>query len=636
MGLGIQPVLAQGVSKREIGNQIIENLADADPADRELIQRYTNSRGASFSDFLGDGSILISTRFGQTNQLHQVKMPGGARQQLTFFDEPVAGARSVPGTSTILLSKDRGGDEWFQLYSQKLGPLGLTGTRISLTEDGTRNASAVLSRDGKTLLWSRSRKGSGDADVMIADPSRPETRRVLVPGDGALAARDIADDGTHALIGRSISIGESKLWLLDMTSGQRTEINPTAGRVAYEGGQFSADGKSILTVSNQGSDTRRLVRIDLGTGKMTALSTQSAWDVEDFAMSHDRSMIAYGVNEDGYSTLYLLDLRSSKPRRIDGLPKGVIGNFHFSADGKSLGVTLTTATAPSDVYVINTQTLKAVRWTQSELGDIDPESLVEPGLLRFSSFDGRVIPAFIYRPKSVSGKLPVVIEIHGGPEGQSRPGFNTRAQMRVAALGAAVILPNVRGSTGYGQTYLDLDNGDKREDSVKDIGALLDWIAAQPDLDPNRIIVYGGSYGGYMSLASMTFYSDRLLGGVELFGISNFISFLENTEAYRRDLRRVEYGDERDAAMRAVFERISPLANIARITKPMLVMQGWNDPRVPKSESDQVVAALRAKGLDVAYVQFKDEGHGFRKKINVDREREAELTFMKRLFAAKP
>ena len=276
------------------------------------------------------------------------------------------------------------------------------------------------------------------------------------------------------------------------------------------------------------------------------------------------------------------------------------------------------------------------RWTQSELGGLDPATLAEPRLVRFESFDGLSVPAFVYRPTNVAAgvRTPVVMDIHGGPESQTRPGWNPGAQLMADTLGATIILPNVRGSDGYGTQYLNLDNAEKREDSVKDIGALLDWIAAQPDLDKDRVAVYGQSYGGYMSLAVMTHYSDRLVGGVERYGISDFTTFLTNTEAYRRDNRRAEYGDERDPAMQAVFARINPLANVSRISKPMLVMQGANDPRVPQSESDQVVAGIRRSGVEAWYVVFADEGHGFQKKPNNDLRREVETVFLRRLFGA--
>jgi dipeptidyl aminopeptidase/acylaminoacyl peptidase len=306
----------------------------------------------------------------------------------------------------------------------------------------------------------------------------------------------------------------------------------------------------------------------------------------------------------------------------------------FSPDKTKLAFAVSTATSASDVWTWDVTGTGLTRWTTSELGGLDPAKLAEPQLVRFESFDGESIAALVYRPAGVAAdvRTPVIMDIHGGPESQTRPSWNVGAQYFAGVLGATVILPNVRGSTGYGRRYADLDNAEKREDSVKDIGALLDWIATQPNLDKNRVAVYGQSYGGYMSLAVSTHYADRLVGSVERYGISDFASFLKNTEAYRRDNRRAEYGDERDAKMQAVFKRIAPLANVAKITKPMLVMQGANDPRVPKSESDQVVAGIRANGVETWYVVFADEGHGFLKKPNNDLRREVETVFLRKLF----
>jgi dipeptidyl aminopeptidase/acylaminoacyl peptidase len=309
----------------------------------------------------------------------------------------------------------------------------------------------------------------------------------------------------------------------------------------------------------------------------------------------------------------------------------------FSPDGRKLGFSLSGATTAGDVWSWDVPGRALSRWTRSELGGIDAATLAEPKLIRFRSFDGQSVPAFVYRPKKARPGLrtPVIIDIHGGPEAQTRAAWNPGAQYFADTLGATVILPNVRGSEGYGKTYLNADNGPKREDSVRDIGALLDWIGRQPDLDAKRVAVYGQSYGGYMSLASMTLYSNRLVGGVERYGISDFNTFLTNTEAYRRDNRRAEYGDERTPEMKAVFARINPLANLNKIGKPMLVMQGANDPRVPQSESDQVVAGLRRNGVETWYVLFADEGHGFLKKPNNDLRREVETVFLRKLFAPR-
>ncbi|KQV62874.1 MULTISPECIES: S9 family peptidase [unclassified Caulobacter] len=620
------PVLAQSVERREIGNQILENVPVAPPAIRESLARYQNARSAAFDDWAAGGGMIIATRFGNTNQLHVVAAPGADRSQITFYDEPVSSAHTLPD-GKILFSKDTGGDEWFQLFVRDAD-----GKVVQLTQPGTRNQSPAWSKDGSVLVWSRAVKGSADYDVLMRDPAAPDGTKVIYKGQGQVSPIAVSPDGKAVLLGRYLSINESRYWLLDVATGKLTELSP-GKKVAYSGGIFTPDGKSILTLSDEGSDFARLVQIDLATGAKLSLSGERPWDVEDFALSDDGRILAYVVNEDGYSKLVVQDFRTRRALPQPELPAGVVSDIAFSPDGSKLGFSLATPTAASDAWSWGVTDAKLERWTASELGGLDAKALTAPELVRFPSFDKRSIPAFVYKPKRAAGaRAPVIIDIHGGPEGQSRPTFNAFHQHTVAELGAAVIVTNVRGSTGYGKTYLNLDNAEKREDSVKDIGALLDWIKTQPDLDSNRVVVYGQSYGGYMSLAVMTRYSDRLAGGIERYGISNFVSFLQNTEAYRRDLRRAEYGDERDPKMLKAFETISPMNNVSKITKPMLVMQGWNDPRVPKSESDQVVAKLRGQGVETWYVQFKDEGHGFLKKANNDRRREVETQFLRKVL----
>ena len=623
----------QRVATRQIGTARLENVPEIPAEVRAAVQRYQNYRSATFQDWLPDGGMLITTRFGATNQLHRVAAPSRARVQLTFHDEPVAGAQTIPGRDAFIYSRDTGGDEWFQIYSRGLSG----GGALQLTEPGTRNQSATLSRDGRLLVWSRATRGSGDYAILAADPMNPSSRRVVWQGTGAVGPTDISADNRQVLIARGISNRETRLSILNLASGQVRELPwSTATPARYEDPRFVRGGRAILAITDADSDVRRLVEIDLANGERRIVSPESRWDVEDYDLSADGRVLAYAFNEDGFSRVVVQDFvtRRALPQP-QGLPRGVLTGLEFSPDGRRLAIGITNATSAGDVWTFDLAGRGGVtRWTQSELGDLDPARLAEPELIRFTSFDGLSVPAFVYRPRGVAAnaRTPVIIDIHGGPEAQTRPGWNPGAQYFADVLGATVILPNVRGSDGYGTRYLNLDNAERREDSVRDIGALLDWIGRQPNLDARRVAVYGQSYGGYMSLAVMTHYSDRMVGGVERYGISNWISFLQNTEAYRRDNRRAEYGDERNPEMRAVFERISPLNNIRRITRPMLVMQGANDPRVPQSESDQVVRELRQNGVETWYVLFADEGHGFQKKPNNDLRREVETMFLRRLF----
>jgi dipeptidyl aminopeptidase/acylaminoacyl peptidase len=336
------------------------------------------------------------------------------------------------------------------------------------------------------------------------------------------------------------------------------------------------------------------------------------------------------VNEAGVSKLYLLNTAAREAKPQAGIPVGVIGNLKWHENNRDLAFSLDSARSALDVYSLDATSGEVSRWTESELGGLNPQELAEPELIRWKSFDGREITGFYFRPPAqFTGKRPMIIDIHGGPEGQMRPGFLGRRNYFLNEMSVAIIFPNVRGSSGYGKSFLKLDNGLLREDSVRDIGALLDWIAEQPELDASRVMVTGGSYGGYMTLAVAMHYADRIRCALDVVGISHFGTFLKNTEDYRRDLRRVEYGDERDPEMAAFFDRISPLNGAERITKPLFVVQGGNDPRVPLSEAEQIVARVKQEGTPVWYLMARDEGHGFRKKNNQDFQFYATVLFVR-------
>lgn len=630
-GPALARAAAQPVVKRQQGTLTLENVPETPAEIREGLRRYQNARSAFFDDWLDDGSMLISTRFGQTSQLHRVAAPGADRHQLTFFDEPIGAASAVPRSrDRFVFSKDTGGNEYFQFYLA-----GLTGPEKAITTAGTRNESLTFSRDGRRVAWAEVGKGDGNYTLRVADfdaATGPKPGGESLKLTGATSPVAFSPDGKRLLLQRYISASSSKLFLWEPGSPLKA-VNPTTEEVAYQGGVFTADGRSILAVSNQGYEFLRLVEIDLSSNSISPITPGDlAWDVESFALSDDGKLLAYSINEGGRSRVIVRELRGRRTLPQPSLPVGVLTALDFSPDGKALAIGLNTATSPADVWSWDLKRAELTRWTVSESGGLDPAMLVEPELAKFRSFDGLEVPAWVYRPAARKGQAPVIIDIHGGPESQSRPGFNSRIQYWAAELGAAVIVPNVRGSDGYGKTYLALDNAEKRQDSVRDIGALLDWIATQPDLDKNRVVVYGGSYGGFMVLASLAAYNDRLAGAIDIVGISNFTTFLTNTEGYRRDLRRAEYGDERTPAMKAVFDRISPLNLAGKMTKPLFVIQGRNDPRVPWTEAEQIVARVRANGGDVWYMLAGDEGHGFKKKQNIDAQREAETLFLRKVF----
>ncbi len=339
--------------------------------------------------------------------------------------------------------------------------------------------------------------------------------------------------------------------------------------------------------------------------------------------------MAYVTNEDGVSALHLIDPVTGTARPTPTLPVGIIGGLQWHRNNRDLGFTISSAHSPQDVYSLNVATQSVDRWTESETGGMDPRTFAEPRLVHWKGADGLTISGFVYRPPAkYTGKRPVIIDIHGGPEGQWRPGFLGRMNYFVDQQGVAIIFPNIRGSTGYGKTFVAADNGVKRMDAYHDIGALFDWIAAQPDLDASRVMVTGGSYGGHMTLVTATLYADRITCALDVVGMSDLATFLEHTESYRRDLRRVEYGDERDTSVRAWMERTAPLNNADKITKPLFVVAGANDPRVPKSEADQVVGAVKQHGTTVWYLVGTDEGHGFAKKKNQDYQQYATVAFV--------
>jgi dipeptidyl aminopeptidase/acylaminoacyl peptidase len=623
VGASAQP---QSSGRIQRGALILENVPETPPDVSDRLRQYVNTRSASFADWLPNGGILIITRFGDTGQIHAVDQPMGARRQLTFFEERVAGASVRPGTDTIVFTRDVGGNENFGGYM--LDPA--TGRAVLFTEPGTRNQSFVFSDDGAEVAWSYVPANEPNYDVYVGNPSNPNARRRALDGEGAIGPVDYSADGSKLLLQRYISIAESQLFVMDIASGAQTRLAPDI-TVSFSGGEFTPDGRDVITLSDEGSQFMRLARIDLATGARQAISPDLGWGIEEFDLSPDGRTIAYVVNEAGRSQLRLMDARTQRPLAAPSLPAGIVSGIEFSPDNRRIAFTLNSATAPGDVYSWDLRARALTRWTASETGGIPQATFVEPELVRWRSFDEREITGFLYRPRT-PGPHPVIISIHGGPESQFRPGFSSTIQYWVNELGVAVIAPNVRGSDGYGRDFLALDNGPRREDSVRDIGALLDWIETQSSLDKSRVIVYGGSYGGYMVLASMTHYNDRLAGAVDIVGISNFGTFLENTSGYRRDLRRAEYGDERDPEMRAVFDRISPLNSISRVNKPIFVIHGLNDPRVPVSEAEQVYAAVRRNGGEAWLMIANNEGHGFQRRENQEAQREAETLFFRRVL----
>ena len=617
---------------RPTENLIVEGIPEIPAGLADEVRRYTEARSAAFVGWHPTHvEMLIGTRFGNTAQIHEVRMSGGARRQLTFFAEPIGAADWDPRDGKFFLfTRDTGGNEFGQMYRLDVA----TGD-VTLLSDGGRsqNGGWVWDRAGERIAYSSTRRNGADRDIWVVDPRDPATDRLVVENaGGGWSVLDWSADGTKLLVGESLSVNKSRRWLVDVATGAKTRLDEDGPEdVAWGGGSFTPDGSSIWTTTDKDFQYARLVKWTPASGGIEVMAADIPWEVEGFDVSEDGKSVCFITNEAGVSRARVLDTATGQHRLIAGLPEGVIAGGEWHADGRHLALSVGSARSTSDVYVWDAVAgAPAIRWTESELGGLVADTLVEPRAIDWQSFDGLKIRGFLYPAAArFTGRRPVIINIHGGPEGQSRPIFQGRNNFFMSELGVALIFPNVRGSTGYGKAFVKLDNALKREDSVRDIGALLDWIATRPDLDPDRVMITGGSYGGFMTLACATTYDERIRCALDVVGISHFTTFLKNTESYRRDLRRVEYGDERVPEVAEFFERIAPLNNAGRITKPLFVVQGANDPRVPASEAEQMVAKVRGNGGPVWFLNAKDEGHGFRKKPNMDFQFYATVMFVR-------
>lgn len=629
------------------GNLVMQDVPEIPAEIVNDLNRFQNVRSGSFRAWTADGQgIYIATRFGDTDQLHRVDMPGGARHQLTFYSEPLGSVTTRPGAADLVITRDAGGSEFSQIFL--LNPE--TGEEEMLSDGESRNGAVTWDREGRRIAYQSTRRNGASNDVWLMDPEDPDAARVVLESpDGTWwGPTEFSASGSRMLATNYVSIADSRVHLVDLDSGEHSLL---AGGGAEQSSNyplaFDDEGDGFWLVTSQGDEFERLAWQSFAEGATPEIITGDIpWNVAGATISNDRLTIAFTINENGRTALYLLDTRTRNYRKVDGLPVGVAFGMTFSPDDSRLALSLNTSRSPSDTFVLELgrEPLdygRLQRWTYSEVGGLDTSAFRSPELISFPTFDevdgkAREIPAWIYKPVG-AGPFPVIVSIHGGPEGQARPFFSSTYQMWLKSLGVAIIVPNVRGSNGYGKTYLGLDNGFRREDSVKDIGALLDWIATQDELDADRVAVFGGSYGGYMVLASAVHFSDRLRAAVDIVGISSFVTFLENTQDYRRDLRRAEYGDERDPQMRAHLERISPVNNVEKIKIPMFVVQGENDPRVPVTEAAQMVEALREQGNLVWYMNALNEGHGYRKKENRDVYQQATVLFLREhLLPARP
>ncbi len=608
------PALAQSVEKPAA---LVADGIPPIPAKLAVKTRpYMEFRTAGFSGWHPtDKSMLISTRFANTAQVHRVAAPMADRKQLSFEVEPVPGASWAPKRGDVMVvQKDVGGSEFFQIYTLKNGQLTL------LTDGKSRNSLSAWSDDGELIAYSSTRRNGTDSDLYVMDPrDKGSDRMVAQVKGGGWAIGAFSPDKKSAVVAQYLSVTNVDLFWLDLANGKMTAIGDHSKDVAIGGAEFAPDG-TLWVVSDEGSEFQRLGTLDPKTGAFTPRGPGEKWDVDTFDISPDGRFIAYVTNEAGRARLKLLDPASNTVRTVENLPAGLISSLQI-ADWGEIGMTFSASTSAADAYSVNPATLAVTRWTESETGGLDVSKNVEPQLVEVKSFDGLKVSGFLFKPDAAKfpGKRPLIMSVHGGPEAQSRPGFQGRNNYLLNELGIALFYPNVRGSTGYGKTFVGLDNGPfKREDSVKDMGAFLTALAKDPALDATRFGLTGGSYGGYMCYAAAVQYAAKLRATNCIVAISNFVTFLENTQSYRRDLRRVEYGDERDPKQREKLLAISPLTRVAEMSKPMMVVTGGNDPRVPASEADQLVKAIRAKGGTAWHLLGTNEGHGFAKKENQD------------------
>lgn len=581
--------------------------------------RFLNVRLVSSPSPSPDGSsVAFLYDLTGVPQVWSVPVQGGWPDQLTFFTERVSFVEHSPNGNRLVFGMDAGGNERQGLYS--LTPDGEESMPLE-TDPEVIHAWGAWSPDGSRIAYASNRRDQRFFDIYVR-PLDGEARMILQQ-DGTNAATAWSPDSRHLLVSRAHSNLNNDLYLLDLESGETRLLTEHDGEAEYTSACFAGED-TLLLISDQDREFLAPARIDLRSGELSFID-EPEWDTEQLTATADGRAIAYALNENGYGRLSLLV--DGETVEVTNLPDGVVDGLKLSTDGSMLVFTLHAPTLGANVWAVDTTTGVARQVTNASRAGIPRSALSEPRLVRYPSFDGLEIPALLYVPQGARRPAPVVVHVHGGPESQARPVFNPTIQYLVHR-GFAVLAPNVRGSTGYGKAYTHLDDVRRRMDSVADLEAAARWLVGSGTATPDRIAIMGGSYGGFMTLAAVTAYPELWAAAVDTVGIANFVTFLENTGPWRRKLREAEYGSlEED---REFLEDISPIRHVERITAPLLIIHGANDPRVPVSEAEQIVESLKSRKREVEYLRYEDEGHGLVKLPNRIHSAEAIAGFLDR------
>lgn len=616
-------------------NLIVDGLPELSTDLIEQTKPYTDFRPTLLLDIHPtQEQLLIKKRpkEGQTPQLHTLDAQKTETCHSSFPDEIISAVYEPNKGAYCVFSKDVNGAENRQNYRYDFD----TGAITLLTNGCSRHTLGVWSHQGHLMAYTSNCRNGKDQDVYLINPLDPNSKHLVMEfscGDG-LAVLDWSPDDTHLLILEYPSANETYLWSIDLTQRTLSRLTPKVNgeKVIYMNARYHQKNSHLYLITNQDNEFNTLAQMDLKTGQFKYLTQHIPWDIERFSLSPQGDRLAFVSNEAGFNKLYLMTLHDHRIEALTlkNLPRGLIFSIDWDPQGKNLYFNFTSAKIPAEIFRLELKNQRLTRITETA-SEIDTNTFVEPELISWKSFDGKEISGFLYRPqKKGHEKLPVRVEIHGGPEAQFRPGFLYAMNYSINELGIAFLFPNIRGSTGYGKTFLQMADGMQRVDAYEDLSTLMDWIKLHPDLDGDRIMVSGGSYGGHAALAVATRYNDKIACSLSVVGMSNLVTFLENTAPYRQDQRRAVYGDERIPEVRHFLESIAPIHHAHQITKPIFIIQGLMDPRIPYSEAEQMVNTLKAMKTPVWFLTAKNEGHGFAKKDNSDFQCYATIEFMKR------